>query len=201
MWSLGVVIYELCCLRVPYEANTIEELIRKQKNVKLKNIPTGYSSQLNEIIHEMLQYNPKRRISAEKVRTNCLKNLKIEQEDVLQPLDPLMETIVLPESGEQRWINLVPLPPKVRRESYCERRDSKEKSSGDVLIGNRSNIFSSLENRSVLIPKRKDSQERLVRVRLPSIQRKGSFNEVENMASKEKSKGKSRDKSTEPTHG
>lgn len=67
----------------------------------------------------MLQYFPKRRISAEKVRLTCLKNLKIEQEDILQPLDPLMETIVIPETPEQRWINLVPLPPKVRRESYC----------------------------------------------------------------------------------
>ena len=82
--------------------------------MKLKNIPTGYSAALNEIIHEMLQYNPKRRITADRARMNCLKNLKIEQEDVLLPLDPLMETIVIPES-EQRWINLVPLPPKIKK--------------------------------------------------------------------------------------
>lgn len=116
IWSLGIVVYELCCLKVPYEADSIDELVRKQKTVRLKNIPTGYSSVLNELIHEMLQYNPKRRITADRVRTTCLKNLKIEQEEVYQPLDPLMETIIIPES-EQRWINLVPLPPKVRKES------------------------------------------------------------------------------------
>lgn len=43
VWSLGIVIYELCCLKVPYEANTIDELIRKQKNIKLKKIPRCYS--------------------------------------------------------------------------------------------------------------------------------------------------------------
>ena len=81
---------------MPYEANSIDELIRKQKTVRLKNIPTGYSAALNELIHEMLQYNPKKRINADRVRNTCLKNLKLEQEDVLQPLDPLMDTIILP---------------------------------------------------------------------------------------------------------
>lgn len=78
MWSLGVVIYELCCLKVPYEADTIEELVRKQANVKLKSIPAGYSSELNDITFEMLQFEPNKRISAEKVRMTCLKFLKIE---------------------------------------------------------------------------------------------------------------------------
>lgn len=69
---------------------------------------------MNELIHEMLQYNPKKRITADRVRQACLKNLKIDHEDNLQIMDPLMDTIILPES-EQRWINLVPLPPKVKK--------------------------------------------------------------------------------------
>jgi hypothetical protein len=46
-----------------------------------------------------------------------------------------MDTIILPECGEQRWINLVPLPPKAKREPQQDRNNSreKEKSSGDVL--------------------------------------------------------------------
>jgi hypothetical protein len=63
----------------------------------------------------MLQYFPKRRASADRVKTVCLKALKMEQEENIVPLDPLMETIVIPES-EQRWINLVPLPPKIKKE-------------------------------------------------------------------------------------
>lgn len=75
----------------------------------------GYSAALNELIHEMLQYYPKRRISADKVRLTCLKNLKLETEEMYLPLDPLIDTIVIPES-EQRWVNLVPLPPKIKKE-------------------------------------------------------------------------------------
>ena len=53
----------------------------------------------------------------------------MEQRDNLTPLDPLMETIVIPES-EQRWINLVPLPPKAKKEpSMLQRKESKEVSS------------------------------------------------------------------------
>lgn len=51
VWSLGILAYELCCHKVPYEANSIEELIRKQKTVKIKNIPHSYSSELNQLIH------------------------------------------------------------------------------------------------------------------------------------------------------
>jgi hypothetical protein len=64
--------------------------VRKQKNIKLKNIPHGYSNTLNELVHEMLQYFPKRRITAERIKAICLKALKIEQEDTLVPLDPLI---------------------------------------------------------------------------------------------------------------
>ena len=98
---------------------------------------------------------------------------------------------MIPES-EQRWVNLVPLPPKVKKEvSIVEpRRESKEKSSGDVL-SNRSNIFSSLENRSLLIPKNR-SIEKGGRIRLPSIQRKNSSNNDSEIRVTEKSRDKSR---------
>lgn len=149
--------------------------MRKQKTVRLKNIPSGYSSALNELIHEMLQYFPKRRVSAERVKAICLKALKMEQEEQLTPLDPLMQTIVIPES-EQRWVNLVPLPPKAKKEqTTLERKESREKSGAEVP-SNRSNIFSAPENKSLLIPKSKNSQEKLMRVRLPSVTRKNSIN-------------------------
>ena len=66
-------------MKVPYEAESIAELVRKQKTVRIKNIPYFYGSALNEIIHEMLQFNPKKRISGEKVKQHCLKQLKMDQ--------------------------------------------------------------------------------------------------------------------------
>ena len=44
-------------------------------------------------------------------------------------------------------------------------------------MNNKSNIFCPLENKSILAPRRKPSQEKIVRIRLPSIQRKNSANE------------------------
>ncbi len=76
-----MVIYELCTLKVPFEANSIEELIRKLKTQRLKNIPNGYSPALNELIHEMLQINHKKRISAEKVIQYCQKEGKYNKEE------------------------------------------------------------------------------------------------------------------------
>lgn len=96
IWSLGIVAYELCCLKVPYEASSIEQLVRKQKTNKLKNIPTYYSAALNEIIYEMLQNNPKKRTSAQKIKLVCLKNLKISSQENIIQIDPLIQTIVIP---------------------------------------------------------------------------------------------------------
>jgi len=62
----------------------------------------------------MLQFNPKKRLSADKVKTICLKNLKIDLEETFVPLDPMMDTIIIPDT-DQRWINLVPLPPKLKK--------------------------------------------------------------------------------------
>ena len=144
------------------------------------NIPYYFSPDLNELVHEMLHFSPKRRVSAERVRQTCLKHLKIDSEDSINLLDPLINTIVIPES-EQRWVNLVPLPPKGKKEgggSTIERRDSREKHMDKQpdMLPNRSNIFVSLENKSILVPKaRNNSQEKGSRaVRLPSIHRKGS---------------------------
>jgi hypothetical protein len=99
--------------------------MRKQKVTKLKNIPTTYSAALNELIFEMLQINPKKRISADKIKATCLKYLKVEFEESHPVNDQLIQTIVIPES-EERWVNLVPLPPKaVKKSPANERRDSK----------------------------------------------------------------------------
>lgn len=46
IWSLGVLAYELCCLKVPFEGNNIIELTRKMSEGKPKSIPTVYSSTL-----------------------------------------------------------------------------------------------------------------------------------------------------------
>ena len=44
MWALGVILYEMCCLRYPFPANDLEELEEKVCN----NDIDKYSDQINE---------------------------------------------------------------------------------------------------------------------------------------------------------
>lgn len=90
-----MVAYELCCLKVPFEAASINELIRKQKYTNLRNIQ-GYSTELILIIYEMLQVNPKKRTSADKIKAACIHNLKLKPEENAIIVDPLLDTIILP---------------------------------------------------------------------------------------------------------
>lgn len=63
------------------------------------------------------------------------------------------------------------------------------------MVSNRSNIFAPMENRSVLIPKNKSIDKGAPRIRLPSIQRKGSFNDSEiKVSERSREKSKSREK-------
>lgn len=54
----------------------------------------------------------------------------------------MLNTIVLPESENNRWVNLVPLPPKkIRRESFDSVKKDTSRERKDSFIMNRSNIF------------------------------------------------------------
>ena len=54
LWSLGLVIYELCCQRLPFEAHGIPELIKKLQSLKVGKIPTSYSYALEDVINQLL---------------------------------------------------------------------------------------------------------------------------------------------------
>lgn len=50
--------YEMCCLKVPFEADSIPEMIKKVKYQKSQNLPTMYSYGLDELVKRMLETNP-----------------------------------------------------------------------------------------------------------------------------------------------
>ena len=80
IWSLGILIYELCCLKVPFEADNISELCYKIKNQKVKCIPSSYSVALLEIIKKMLEINPSNRITAEEIFKIAQEKLRLSTE-------------------------------------------------------------------------------------------------------------------------
>jgi len=50
IWALGVVLYEMCAHKYPYDANNIEELQEKVQNQRYNPIPFGVTKDFNMII-------------------------------------------------------------------------------------------------------------------------------------------------------
>ncbi|KAG0090444.1 G2-specific serine/threonine protein kinase [Podila epicladia] len=61
IWSLGCVVFEMCALQPPFLADTLPQLTAKIKLGSVRALPSSYSPELNQIIREMLQVDPRRR--------------------------------------------------------------------------------------------------------------------------------------------
>lgn len=54
IWSLGVILYELIALRLPFEASTPDQLARKVIRGEFAPLPPQYSRELTGLISKML---------------------------------------------------------------------------------------------------------------------------------------------------
>ena len=62
LWSLGVILYEICALSYPFNDDSLDELYESIRNWEYKNL-NNYSEALNKLINSLLQANPEDRIS------------------------------------------------------------------------------------------------------------------------------------------
>jgi serine/threonine protein kinase len=64
IWSLGCILYELLCLRLPFDVMNIRQLSHNIANTNPLNPPINYSKEIKELaVREMLAKNPKMRPS------------------------------------------------------------------------------------------------------------------------------------------
>ena len=70
IWSIGCIIYELCCLVPPFRGTNFKELHNNIKNGIYNPIPHYYSQDLKTIISKMLVTSPSKRLSAREL-FNC----------------------------------------------------------------------------------------------------------------------------------
>ena len=80
IWSLGVVLYEMCCLKLPFESNNIAQLSIKILRGKYDPIPNRYSKNMANLIKQMLNIDQKLRPSIfEVIQSPLLKNYHINK--------------------------------------------------------------------------------------------------------------------------
>ena len=65
IWSAGCCIYEMCCLKAPFEATNQIQLAYKIKLGKIDRIPDVYSDELQQVISTMISVEQNRRPSVE----------------------------------------------------------------------------------------------------------------------------------------
>ncbi|XP_072858512.2 serine/threonine-protein kinase Nek3 isoform X1 [Pogona vitticeps] len=86
IWSLGCILYELCTLKHPFQANSWKHLILKICKGYYAPLPPHYSYELHYLIKQMFKKNPKNRPSASTILTRkclakCIKNFSSAEEE------------------------------------------------------------------------------------------------------------------------
>ncbi|XP_017539459.2 serine/threonine-protein kinase Nek11 isoform X1 [Pygocentrus nattereri] len=64
IWSLGCILYEMCCLKHAFEGHNFLSMVLKIVEGSTPSLPERYSQELNALLQRMLQKNPSCRISA-----------------------------------------------------------------------------------------------------------------------------------------
>jgi len=67
IWSLGVVLYELCALKPPFTANGFAALAMKIIKGQYLSIPSHFSKDMKNLINMLLRVNPTKRPSAAEI--------------------------------------------------------------------------------------------------------------------------------------
>jgi len=58
IWSLGILLYEMCALQPPFNASTLPKLAKRIVKAKVPELPPHFSKNAMNLINSMLRYKP-----------------------------------------------------------------------------------------------------------------------------------------------
>ena len=67
IWSLGIILYELCALKPPFDGNSLHHLALKIVKGQFSPIPNIYSKDMKNLVNCLLQTDPNKRPSVHEV--------------------------------------------------------------------------------------------------------------------------------------
>ena len=105
IWSIGCILYEMACLKVPFRGTSIHQLYINIKKGKYEEIPNIYSNDLKYIIKLILCLDPVKRPSAEELLNHDIIIKKIKEIGIYNWKNieraMLMKTIKIPKNINQ----------------------------------------------------------------------------------------------------
>ena len=65
MWSMGIILYEICALRVPFDGKLIYQMIEQIRKTVYDPLPEEYSEEISTLIRLLIQFKPQDRPSCD----------------------------------------------------------------------------------------------------------------------------------------
>ena len=145
IWSLGVVLYEMCCLKLPFESNNIAQLSIKILRGKYDPIPNRYSKNMANLIKQMLNIDQKLRPSIfEVIQSPLLKNYHINKNSNKSYKNLIKNKKYILNSNEPqlnyKQNELIPDQRQNERKSDVNKHKYKEKSCSPIKFKNKSYV-------------------------------------------------------------
>ncbi|CAD8124299.1 unnamed protein product [Paramecium sonneborni] len=122
IWSLGVILYELCALQPPFNAESLHFLALNIVKGQYKPIPAHYSKELKQLVQCLLQVDQRRRPTIQEILkmpviTNRIKSFLTETIQRAEFSHTIFHNKVFEVKGNLNQVNLIineqPCPPQL----------------------------------------------------------------------------------------
>lgn len=79
IWAMGCILYELCCLKVPFDAPDLRSLVNRITRGPAPTLPPHFSSQLRQLVAEILARDHTRRPAAATILAKPILAAKVQK--------------------------------------------------------------------------------------------------------------------------